>query len=152
MCHQQRGDARLPIPTQSGPPPPPIQPKTSRKGEIKLSDVDPLEMARQLTLMESHLYQKIRPIECLQRSRDQKGDTNDNISQVIQFANKISDWVAETILARDESRRRASVVKNFIAIADVGAHPHQRGTGVDILFSVVRGYTTSRRCLPSLLA
>ena len=89
---------------------------------MKLSDVDPLEMARQLTLMEGYLYQKIRPIECLQRSRDQKGDINDNISQVIRFANKISDWVAETILAKDDSRRRASVVKNFITIADVGAY------------------------------
>ena len=92
---------------------------------MKLSGVDPLEMARQLTLMETHLYQKIRPIECLQRSRDQKGDINDNISQVIRFANKISDWVAETVLAKDDSRRRASSVKAFIAIADVGARPRQ---------------------------
>jgi son of sevenless-like protein len=105
--------------------PPSIQPKTSRKGEIKLSDVDPLEMARQLTLMESQLYQKIRPIECLQRSRDQKGDVDDNISLVIQFANKIANWVAETILAKDESRRRASVVKGFIGIADVSRYPLQ---------------------------
>lgn len=114
----QKGNTRPPIPTPAAPPPPSIQPKTSKKGEMKLSDVDPLEMARQLTLMEGYLYQKIRPIECLQRSRDSKGDINDNISQVIRFANKISDWVAETILAKDDSRRRASVVKNFIAIAD----------------------------------
>lgn len=90
---------------------------------MKLSDVDPLEMARQLTLMESNLYQKIRPIECLQRSRDQKGDVNDNISQVIKFANGISEWVADAVLAKDDSRRRASVVKNFINIADVGVRP-----------------------------
>lgn len=118
---------------------------------MKLSDVDPLEMARQLTLMENHLYQKIRPIECLQRSRDQKGDMNDNISQVIRFANKISDWVAEIILERDDSRRRASVVKNFIAVADVGAHPRQCHAGADASCSVARVYTTSRRCLPLLL-
>ena len=115
---------------------------------MKLSDVDPLEMARQLTLMESHLYQKIRPIECLQRSRDQKGDINDNISQVIRFANKISDWVAETILAKDDSRRRASVVKNFIAIADVGARLRRRSTVANC---------NSQRCkglhnFPSMLA
>ena len=119
---------------------------------MKLSDVDPLEMARQLTLLESNLYQKIRPIECLQRSRDQKGDINDNISQVIRFANKISDWVAETILAKDDSRRRASIVKNFISIADVSAHSHKRGTRSDNSFSVARVCTTSRRCLPSSLA
>jgi son of sevenless-like protein len=117
---------------------------------MKLSDVDPLEMARQLTLIESNLYQKIRPIECLQRSRDQKGDINDNISQVIRFANKISDWVAEAILARDDSKRRASVVKNFITIADVSAHPRRCDTGTDVghSFSAARACITFRRCLP----
>lgn len=119
---------------------------------MKLSDVDPMEMARQLTMMECYLYQKIRPIECLQRSRDQKGDINDNISQVIKFANKISDWVADTILARDDSRRRASVVKTFIHIADVGARSHQRSAGADTSFSAVRVYTTSLRCLLLSLA
>jgi len=114
---------------------------------MKLSDVDPLEMARQLTLMESHLYQKIRPIECLQRSRDQKGDVSDNISLVIQFANKIANWVAETVLAKDDSRRRASAVKNFIAIADVGPRPIDCRAVVDPNppFSVARVCTTSRR-------
>jgi len=114
---------------------------------MKLSDVDPLEMARQLTLMESQLYQKIRPIECLQRSRDQKGDVNDNISSVIQFANKIANWVAETVLAKDDSRRRASIVKNFIAIADVGPNPPNCGaiTDTNPSFSVVRACITSRR-------
>jgi len=69
-------------------PPPPIMPKTSKK--LKLLDVDPLELARQLTIMESQLYQKIRPMECLQRSREQKGEHNDNIAAVIQTSNRVS--------------------------------------------------------------
>lgn len=69
------------------PPPPPIAPKSSKK--LKLLDVNPLELARQLTILESRLYQKIRPMECLQRSREQKTDHNDNIAAVIHTSNRV---------------------------------------------------------------
>lgn len=69
-------------------PPPPIQPKTSKK--LKLLDIDTLEMARQLTIMESKLYQQIKPIECLLRSRETKADYKDNITNVTQNFNRVS--------------------------------------------------------------
>lgn len=59
------------------------------KGKLKLLDIDPLELARQLTIMEFALYKKIRAIECLQRSREQKaGEHKDHITDVIQMTNK----------------------------------------------------------------
>lgn len=70
-------------------PPPSIIPKTSKA--MKLLDIDPLELARQLTIMESKLFAKIRPMECLNRGRDGKpGDTDDNISSIIDTSNKVS--------------------------------------------------------------
>lgn len=57
---------------------------------LKLTDIEPLELARQLTIMESNLYQKIRPLECLQRAREQKTETMDNIAIVIQTSNRVS--------------------------------------------------------------
>lgn len=73
-------------------PPTSIMPKTNKK--LKLLDVDALELARQLTILESHLYQKIRPMECLQRAREQKTDHNDNIAQVIQTSNRVCAWLS----------------------------------------------------------
>lgn len=64
-------------------------PKTSKK--LKLLDIDPLEVARQLTLMEAALYKKIRPMECLQRSREAKPKGTDNITVIIQLSNKVGD-------------------------------------------------------------
>ena len=64
-------------------------PKTSKK--LKLVDIDPLEVARQLTLMEAALYKKIRPMECLQRSRESKLKSADNITVIIQLSNKVRD-------------------------------------------------------------
>lgn len=76
------------INTNLAPPPPPIVPKSSKK--LRLTDVDPLELARQLTIMESQLYQRIKPMECLQRAREQKTENMDNIAVVIQTSNKVS--------------------------------------------------------------
>ena len=84
---QRGGDAIKMMVTAQQTPPPPIMPKTSKK--LKLLDIDPLELARQLTIMESQLYQKIKPIECLQRAREQKTDHNDNIAAVIQTSNRV---------------------------------------------------------------
>jgi son of sevenless-like protein len=97
-------------------PPPPIIPKNNKKP--KLLDIDPLELARQLTIVESELYQKITPVECIQRAREQKDDYNDSIATVIQTSNKIADWVAVSILNKEDSRRRAACLKQFIAVAD----------------------------------
>jgi len=57
--------------------------------KLKPLDMNPLELARQLTIMESRLYQKIRPVECLQRLWEQKMDYNDNITRVIQTSNRV---------------------------------------------------------------
>ena len=72
-------------------PPPSIIPKGMNKGKLKLLDIDPLELARQITLLESALYKKIKPIECLQRAREQRaaGEHRDHITDVIQMTNKV---------------------------------------------------------------
>lgn len=60
------------------------------KNRLKLLDIDPLELARQLTIIEFALYKKIKAIECLQRSREQKvGENKDHITDVIQLTNKV---------------------------------------------------------------
>ncbi|KAI5122473.1 hypothetical protein M0805_008783 [Coniferiporia weirii] len=100
-------------------PPPSIIPKGMNKNRLKLLDIDPLELARQLTIMEFALYRKIKAIECLQRSREQKvGEHKDHITDVIQMTNKIANWVNSTILCKEDSRKRAALVKQFISVAD----------------------------------
>ena len=57
---------------------------------MTLLDIEPLELARQLTIMESKLFAKIRAMECLNRGRDGKpGDSDDNISAIIDTSNKV---------------------------------------------------------------
>lgn len=68
--------------------PAPLIPKSTK--QLKLVDIDPLELARQLTIMENKLFSKIRPMECLNRGRDVKpSDSDDNISAIIDTSNKV---------------------------------------------------------------
>lgn len=89
---QHGGDGIIKMMANTGlpAPPPPILPRTSKK--LKLLDIEPLELARQLTIMESQLYQRIRPMECLQRAREQKTENNDNITTVIQTSNRVTKF------------------------------------------------------------
>ncbi|EJD52446.1 ras GEF [Auricularia subglabra TFB-10046 SS5] len=96
-------------------PPPAIYPKSKK---FKLVDLDPLELARQMTIMESKLFCTIRASECLQRSRESSGNSSDNIKNIIFTSNKIADWVADSILAYDDHRKRAAIIKLFINTAE----------------------------------
>ncbi|EIW81242.1 ras GEF [Coniophora puteana RWD-64-598 SS2] len=109
----QQGRGRKPQLAVNVPPPPPIAPK-----KIELLDIDPMELARQLTITESQLFQRIPPSECLQRSKVQKTDYQDNIANFIRRSTMVTHWVEYAILSRDDPRKRASVMKHIIQVAD----------------------------------
>ncbi|KAH7336924.1 ras guanine nucleotide exchange factor domain-containing protein, partial [Rhizoctonia solani] len=95
--------------------PPSILPKQGKR--LKLLDIEPLELARQLTLLESKQYNAIKPIECLARARDEPAE-NDSIKTIITTTNKIASWVAASVLDKDEPRRRGNTIKHFIHVAE----------------------------------
>jgi son of sevenless-like protein len=53
--------------------------------------------------MESNLYQKIKPLECLQRAREQKTESMDNIAFVIQTSNRVSCFSYDLVVAAEPS-------------------------------------------------
>jgi hypothetical protein len=96
--------------------PPSILPKPGKR--LKLLDIEPLELARQLTLLESKQYNAIKPIECLARARDEPAE-NDSIKTIITTTNKIASWVAYSVLEKEDTRRRGSIIRHFIQVAEV---------------------------------
>ncbi len=76
------------------------------KNKMKLLEIDPLELARQLTLLESTLYKRIRPYECLQRARESKtGENKDHITDVIQLTNKVLSLTLTCLCELSKFRR-----------------------------------------------
>jgi son of sevenless-like protein len=105
--------------------PPPILPKNMRK--LKFLDIDATEFARQLTIIESKLYGKIKLVECLNKTWQKKlapgeEDPAKNIKALILHSNQLTNWVAQMILNQNDVKRRVIVIKHFVSIADVSIY------------------------------
>jgi son of sevenless-like protein len=103
--------------------PPPIMPKNMKK--LKFLDIDVTEFARQLTIIESRLYGKIKPTECLNKTWQKKVGENEpepapNVKALILHSNQLTNWVAEMILTQQDVKKRVVVIKHFVSVADVG--------------------------------
>jgi son of sevenless len=103
--------------------PTPILPKNMKR--LKFLDIDAIEFARQLTIIESKLYGKIKPMECLNKTWQKKlqpgePDPAANIKALILHSNQLTNWVAQMILNQADVKRRVVVIKHFVNVADVG--------------------------------
>lgn len=99
-------------------PPTPILP-VKLKRPLKLLDLHPLEVARQLTLIEHNLYRTITPCECLRQrwtSKD-KATLAPNIIALIDRFNKVSRWCCSEIVREKDLKSRAVILNRFILIA-----------------------------------
>lgn len=107
--------------TLSAQTPQPILPKHMKK--LKFLDIDATEFARQLTIIESRLYGKIRPTECLNKTWQKKlapgePDPAANVKALILHSNQLTNWVAQMILTQQDVKRRVIVIKHFVNVAD----------------------------------
>jgi len=103
-------------------------------GVVSPLDFDALELARQLTIMESTSYCAITAEEILEAGKEApRGTTtpNPNVKAVTSLSTTITGWVAETILDEADTKKRTALIKFFIKLADVcfpttphGPSPH----------------------------
>ena len=125
------------VPTQNSSMPTPIMPKNMKK--LKFLDIDPTEFARQLTIIESRLYGKIKPTECLNKTWQRKLGPDDpepaaNVKALILHSNQLTNWVAEMILTQSDVKKRVVVIKHFVSVADVStSHRVIMATFPDVL-------------------
>ena len=118
----QDTNAKKLVPTPSVAAPTPIMPKNMKK--LKFLDIDATEFARQLTIIESRLYGKIKPTECLNKTWNKKISPDEpepaaNVKALILHSNQLTNWVAEMILTQADVKKRVIVIKHFVSVADV---------------------------------
>lgn len=99
-----------------------ILPRNTKK--FKLLDLDPTELARQLTIMDFKMYSSIRPIECLDKawsreSADDTAPTATNIRASIEYCNQITSWVSDAILSQNDIKKRSILIKFWVQVAEV---------------------------------
>eukprot|EP00158_Paraphelidium_tribonemae_P006171 Partr_v1_DN27709_c1_g1_i1_m67015 putative Son of sevenless homolog len=87
---------------------------------FKLADLDPLEVARQLTLIEYHLFTAIKPDEFLDQAwmKEDKEIKAPNICEMTQWSNRVTRWiVSEIVTVKDSIKNRAATFERIVAIA-----------------------------------
>lgn len=98
---------------------PPLLPKNLKR--LTLIDIDPTEVARQLTLIESKIFMNIQPAELMKQEWSKK-NTNSvavNVRAMTTMSTQITGWVMCTILQEADLKRRAFLLKYFIKMAEV---------------------------------
>ncbi|KAJ1553866.1 hypothetical protein HK405_006677, partial [Cladochytrium tenue] len=97
--------------------PAPILPRNLKK--LKFLDLDPLEIARQLTIIESKVFNRIQPVEFLRKAwSDKESEVAVNVKTMIAMSNQVSGWVAQSILSEKDHQKRKRLIVHFIAIAE----------------------------------
>ena len=86
-----------------------------------LLELDPIEVARQIVLIEYSLFFKIRPRETINQIY---ADTNGtemalypNMHKMIAFTNQITMWVCSTMVSIADIKTRVLVLKYFMSVA-----------------------------------
>lgn len=103
-------------------PPAPLLPRVPAGRELRLTDIAPIELARQLTIIEFSNFQKIKPAECLHKAwNDEDEGKAPNVRRVIHTANRLAGWVGLLVLQPRDAKQRATIMKYFIQTAMVSA-------------------------------
>lgn len=91
------------------------------KSELNLVELNPLEVAKQITLLESHLYMQISPLELTDNNfteRNKNLGLSPHVDMIIKFTNQLCSYVLESILEPNlPEEKRVVRIKGWIRIA-----------------------------------
>ena len=107
-------------------PPKPILPRKLNK--LQFLKIDATEIARQLTIMEAHMFSKVQRDELLNKNWQMKESSNTpelapNIRALIRYSNQLSNWVGTLILAESDVKKRTQVIGHLVNVANVRCNP-----------------------------
>ncbi|RAR11643.1 ras guanine-nucleotide exchange protein Cdc25p [Stemphylium lycopersici] len=94
--------------------------RASKEGKTQCSilDFDPLELARQFTIIESRLFCAIQPEELLALEWTKKKDSKaHNVKAMSTLSTDLANLVADTILQLEDAKKRAVIIKQWVKVA-----------------------------------
>jgi hypothetical protein len=94
--------------------------RSSKEGRTQCSvlDFDPLELARQFTIIESRLFCAIQPEELLAQQWTKKKDSKaHNVKAMSTLSTDLANLVADTILHLEDAKKRAVIIKQWVKVA-----------------------------------
>ena len=94
--------------------------RANKEGRTQCSilDFDPMELARQFTIIESRLFCSIQPEELLALEWTKKSDSKAvNVKAMSKLSTDLANLVADTILHLEDAKKRAIMIKHWVKIA-----------------------------------
>jgi hypothetical protein len=86
--------------------------------QCTIMDFDPLELARQFTIIESRIFCSIQPEELLALEWTKKSDSKAvNVRAMSTLSTDLANLVADTILQCEEPKKRAIIIKQWVKIS-----------------------------------
>lgn len=104
----------------AGVPPVPKVPKNIFHPTLSLYQIDQEEVARQLTLMDSHVFMAIKPSELLNQSwgKPKLKHLAPNVLRMVALSNQLSHSISTHILQGQKPKDRAKIVEWWIRVAE----------------------------------
>ncbi|KAF2278053.1 ras guanine-nucleotide exchange protein-like protein [Westerdykella ornata] len=88
------------------------------KSQCSILDFDPLELARQFTIIESKLFCAIQPEELLASEWTKKnGSKAVNVRAMSTLSTDLTNLVTDTILSLEDPKKRAVTIKQWVKVA-----------------------------------
>ena len=121
--HLEKGDSILAqeqMQFDSSPPKTKKLPKHIKSpSEILMEDLNPLEFARQMALVDHHLFRAIQPGELLHMNwtKSNKELTSPNILRMIKQFNSVGQWVITQLLSAHKANQKVKELSCLIEIA-----------------------------------
>jgi hypothetical protein len=109
------------VPVATTPPPPKsLGKKFKDYRKVSFMRVHPIEIARQMTLIEAEMFRSICPPELVGGSWKKKNrvELSPNVVRMIDWFNRITAWIQTEVVMTPNLRERALVLGRFIQVAE----------------------------------